>query len=349
LYVSQFIAAELNWKEKGIKVRQSTQFPEEQGTTIEFECAKPVDMALKIRYPQWAEKGIQISVNGKPVTIKAERGSFVVAGNKWKNGDKVEVKFPFSLRLETMPDNKSRVAIFNGPVVLAGDLGADPDSLSNDPMYVPVIMSKVTNPEKWLTPVVGEANTFKTQNVGKPRDVVLKPFYKTNERHYSIFWDTYNKEEWSAQETQYKADQNKKKELEVKTIDLFRLGEMQPEREHKFRDEKSSIVEYKSRKAREADREGWFSFDMKITKAQPTALAVEYWGGYTGSKTFDILIDDQVIATQNGSNIAPGKFIDLVYNIPEKLTKGKDKVTVKFIGKSGHRAGPAFTVRTIKL
>ena len=348
LYVSQFIAAELNWKEKGIKVRQTTLFPDEQGTTIEFECAKPVELALKIRYPQWAEKGIQISVNGKPKTIKAEPGSFVVVGNKWKNGDKVEVKFPFTLRLETMPDNQSRVAIFNGPVVLAGDLGYDPDSLSTDPMYVPVIMSKEKNPEKWLTSIVGESNTFRTHDVGQPRDVVLKPFYKTHERHYSIYWDTYNNEEWFAHEAESQAEQKRKKELELKTIDLFRIGEMQPERDHNFRDEKSWVVEYKSRKAREADRDGWFSFDMKIAKGQPMALAVEYRGGYTGSKTFDILIDGQVIATQNNSNVAPGKFIDIIYAIPENLTKGKGKISVKFAPHDGHRAGPVFMVRTIK-
>jgi DUF1680 family protein len=349
LYVFQYIASELNWKEKGVKVRQTTQFPDEQGTTIEFETEKPIKLALKIRYPHWAEKGIQILVNGKPITVNAEPGSFVEVGNKWKNGDKVEVKFPFSLRLETMPDNQNRVAVFNGPVVLAGYLGPDPDSLSTDPMYVPVIMSKEKNPEKWLTPVEGEANTFKTHDVGRPRDVVLKPFYKTHDCHYTIFWDTYSDQEWAAQEVAYQAELKKKKELELKTIDLFRIGEMQPEREHNFRDEKSSIVEYKTRKAREADREGWFAFDMKITKGQPTALAVEYWGGYTGSKTFDILVGDQIIATQNISDAAPGKFINIVYNIPESLTAGKDKVAVKFVGHEGHRAGPVFMVRTIKL
>jgi hypothetical protein len=28
-----------------------------------------------------------------------------------------------------------------------------------------------------------------TEGVGKPHDVVLKPFYKTYDRRYSIFWD----------------------------------------------------------------------------------------------------------------------------------------------------------------
>ncbi len=349
LYVSQFIASELDWKEKGIKVRQITQYPDEQGTTLEIESANPFKLALKIRYPEWAQKGIQILVNGNPVKVNAMPGSFVEVGQNWKNGDKIEVKFPFTLRLESMPDNQNRIAIFNGPVVLAGILGPDPDSLSTDPMYVPVIMTKEKNPEKWLTPVAGEANTFKMHDVGRPRDVVLKPFYETNECHYSIFWDTYNSEEWDKYQAEYQTEQKKKKEMDSKTVDLFRIGEMQPEREHNFRDEKSWVVEYKSRKAREADREGWFSFDMKIVKGQQTALAVEYWGGYTGSKTFDILVNDQLIATQNISNTAPGKFIDIVYTIPETLTAGKDKVAVKFVGHVGHRAGPVFQVRTIKL
>jgi len=348
LYISQFIASELTWKEKGIKVRQNTLFPKEQGTTIEFESTAPFNLILKIRYPKWAQKGIQISVNGKPLTFNAVPGSFVEVGKNWKNGDKISVKFPFSLRLETMPDNQKRVAIFNGPVVLAGLLGPDPDSLSTDPMYVPVLMTKEKSPEKWLTPIEGEANRFKTHNVGKPRDVVLKPFYETFDCHYSIFWDTYNNEEWTAHEVEYQAAQKMKKELEAKTIDLFRIGEMQPEREHNFSDDKSWTGEYKSRKSREADRNGWFSFEMKIARSQPTALVVEYWGGYSGSKTFDILVSDQVIATQNISNAAPGKFIDIVYKIPQILTNGKDKVRVKFVPHDGHRAGPVFLVRTIK-
>jgi len=349
LYVFQFIASELNWKDKGIKVRQTTQFPEEQGTTLEIESAKPFKMALKIRYPYWASKGIQISVNGNPIKVDAEPGSFVEVGTKWKNGDKIEVKFPFTLRLEAMPDNPNRVAVFNGPVVLAGVLGPDPDSLAIDPMYVPVLMTKEKNPEKWLIPVKGQINTFEINNVGMPRNVQLKPFYKTHDLHYTVYWDTYNKEEWASHQAEYQAEQARKKELELKTVDLFRIGEMQPEREHNFADDKSSVVENKSRKGREVDREGWISFDMKLAKNRPTALNFEYWGGYNGSKTFDMLVDGVLIATQNISNMAPGKDVDKIYSIPENLIQGKDKISVKLVPHVGHRAGPVFMVRTIKL
>lgn len=132
------------------------------------------------------------------------------------------------------------------------------------------------------------------------------------------------------------------------TIDLFRIGEMQPERDHNFKDEKTWVNEYKSKKFREADRGGWFSFDMKIEKNKNAQLVVEYWGGFNGSKTFDILVDGRVIATENISNKAPGKFIDVHYEIPAELLKGKEKIKIKFVPHEGHRAGPVFTVRTVK-
>jgi hypothetical protein len=78
------------------------------------------------------------------------------------------------------------------------------------------------------------------------------------------------------------------------------------------------------------------------------ALAVEYWGGFPGSRTFDILVDEQVIATENISNIKDGHFIHITYDIPEKITYGKRKVTVTFKAHEGHRAGPVFGVRTVK-
>ena len=38
LFVSQFIASELHWKEKGLKLIQDTRYPDEQGTSFIFEC-----------------------------------------------------------------------------------------------------------------------------------------------------------------------------------------------------------------------------------------------------------------------------------------------------------------------
>jgi hypothetical protein len=78
------------------------------------------------------------------------------------------------------------------------------------------------------------------------------------------------------------------------------------------------------------------------------ALVVEYWGGFPGSRTFDILLDGKLLATENTSNKADGEFILEQYEIPDEWTVDKTSVIVTFKPQDGHRAGPVFTVRTIK-
>ena len=138
-----------------------------------------------------------------------------------------------------------------------------------------------------------------------------------------------------------------KKKLESHTIDFFQPGEMQPERDHNLKSNKSWVNEFKRRKYREADRGGWFSCEMKINQNQPFALGVEYWGGFPGSKTFDIFVNDRLVATENISNTKPGEFYTKIYKLPDNLKIKGNKLTIKFIPKEGHRAGPVFGIRTL--
>jgi uncharacterized protein len=347
LFVFQFIASELTWKEKGVILTQKTSFPEEQGASFDFKCEKSVDFSLLIRYPSWAKNGIEIKVNGSPVKIASKPGSFVTVERTWKTGDKVEVHFPFSLRLESMPDDSNRVAVMYGPIVLAGDLGPVKDSLSRDAMYVPVMMTDKRNPETWIKPVEGKSNTFVTVNTGRPHDVELKPFYITYDRRYSIYWDLFSEREWESRKLEYRSEQERNKKLKASEIDFVQPGEMQPERNHNFKGEKSSVYSYKERACRDS-RGGWFSFDLKTLSGSAVALVVDYWGGFPGAKTFDILVNDKIIATENISNKKDGQFISVQYDIPEELLKNRSRSTVKFQAKTGNMAGPVFGVRTIR-
>ena len=122
---------------------------------------------------------------------------------------------------------------------------------------------------------------------------------------------------------------------------------MQPERNHNFKGEKTSVGSYKERASRDT-RGGWFSFDMKTIANKPVGLVVDYWGGFPGAKTFDVMVNNNVIATENISNKRDGQFISEQYDIPPELLKGKSKITVKFQAKPGNMAGPVFGVRTIR-
>ncbi len=349
LYVSQYIASKVLWGNKKVTLNQQTNYPEEQATHFIFSMENPQNFTFYIRYPVWAQNGIEININDSPSQVEAIPGSFLAIHRTWKNNDKVDVQLPFSLRLETMPDDVDRVAVFYGPILLAGDLGPVEDINATKPDYVPVFISENREPKAWLQNVDNEINTFKTIDLGQPREVVMKPFYKTNDRRYSVYFDLFNKEKWETYQAEYDAELERKKKLEEQTYDSFQPGEMQPEREHNFNGEKLNILEdFKNRKARGTERGGWLSFDMKVLQGQPMALVFEYWGGFTGSKTFDIFVNDQKIATEDISGKKDGAFIDVQYDIPETLTLNGTSIKVKLVPHEGNRTGPFFFVRTIK-
>ncbi len=349
LYVSQYIASTLYWNDHGITLTQETDYPEEQATNFTFFMDKPARFTFYVRYPVWSEHGIGIDINGRTQKINAEPGNFIAISRMWKDGDRVDVQLPFSLRTESMPDDEDRIALFYGPLVLAGDLGPVEDERAYDSDYVPVLITEDHDPAAWLEETKTENNVFNSVKYFEPRNITFKPFYKTYDRRYSVYFDVFDKEKWTKYQAEYQAALEQKIKLEELTFDAFQPGEMQQERDHRLGGEKLNILEdFKNRKARGAERTGWLEFEMKVLPEHPMALVFEYWGGFTGSKTFDILVNDQKIATENISGKKDGEFIDVQYDIPDDLTANKKNITVKLMPHEGHRAGPFFYVRTIK-
>ena len=54
VYVNLFVASELDWAEKGLKLRQETKFPETSTTTISLRLEKPLMFSIRLRIPEWA-------------------------------------------------------------------------------------------------------------------------------------------------------------------------------------------------------------------------------------------------------------------------------------------------------
>lgn len=349
LFVSQFIASELNWREKNLIVRQETAFPEEQGTTLIFSCEEPVSLTLQIRYPHWAQNGMEIRVNGRRTRVREQPGSFVAINRTWNDGDRVEVIFPFSLRLETMPDDENRIAVFYGPVVLAGDLGPEDDpGFFNDMLYVPVFIATDRNPENWMEPVEGEPNTFITKGLGYPREVTMKPFYQTHERRFSIFWDLFTQDTWQVRYAQLKKELEERNLLEQMTVDFFQPGDRQDESDHNVEDENSNPYRFRDRPSRVATG-GWFSFDLQVDPVNQNILAVEYWrGGFRRPRIFEILVDGEKIADVDITPPIENRYFISQYEIPLNLTRGKDKVSVQFLSHERRMIGPVFGVRSVR-
>lgn len=200
LWVNLFIASELNWKERGVTIRQETDFPEKDSTTLIVKAGKPTEFELRLRVPHWTS-GARLKINGTSQPVTAQPGSFLSIRRQWQDGDRVEMTVPMRLWLCPMPDDPGLTAIMYGPLVLAGELG--PVDVPQTMVYTtenwfrfpadrvveaPAIVTAQRDPAAWIEPVAGKPLTFRTSGVGKPNDVTLVPYHRLWGQKYAIYW-----------------------------------------------------------------------------------------------------------------------------------------------------------------
>ena len=358
LWVNLFIAAEVRWPETGLVVRQETRFPEADTTRLVFQCAKATRLALRLRHPAWTPS-MSVKVNGKTQRLSSRPGSYATLERKWKNGDTVEVQLPMALRAEALPGDPSHVAFLFGPIVLAGELGSDnlpnlylvkQTDLSRSPApEVPVLVAE--NAASALTHIRSTPSgplAFRTEGLGRPGDVSLIPFYKLHHQRYSVYWRLLSEASWQQQRTQLAELAIKRQADAARIVDEVQPGEQQPETDHRWSSDQSRTGEAYGRKWRDAAPGGWFSYDFKTLPDQPMTLVCTYWGGDSGAREFDILLDGQPVARQKLAANRPGEFFDVSYRLPEQLTRGKARITIKFQALPGQLAGGVFAVRVLK-
>jgi len=344
LFVNLFIPSELNWKAKGIRIQLKTNYPQDGKVELTVKSDKTEKFTIKVRQPGWAKSDLKFSVNGKlsPAT-KSPNGYWEIS-QQWSNNDVISFEVPMSLRSESMPDNASRIALLYGPVVLAGQLGKE----MPDPIFgTTVLLTDDKDVSHWTTGNPASLE-FRTNHVAKPMDVPLIPFYQTYDQYYNVYWDYFTPTDWKNRQQEYQAEKKRQVDVEQRTIDMIRIGEMQPERDHNLKaSEKSYVSDALGRMGREARSGGYFSFDMQVKPDVPSNLLCTYIGD-DSDRDFDLLIDGTLIATVEWKGSTVGRFFDVEYSIPSELIKGKTSVSVKVLANHNKTAGRIFGCRIVK-
>jgi len=359
LYVNLFIPSELTWKEKGIKVRQLTKFPEQNSTSLAISADTPVRLAIKVRYPSWASSGITVLVNGQRQAIASKPGSYVSIDRQWRSGDTVQVQLPMSLHMEALPDDPHIQALMYGPIVLAGDLGTE--GLSGLKRYGPSAppLGRVSSIEvptfvadsaadvlARVKPVTGKPLTFQTTGLGKPNDVTLIPLYKTFEPRYTVYWTIYNPTEYDAKKAEIAALAAKRKSVADRTIDLVDVSSDASEQAHGYQGQGTEDGFVETRRWRDA-RNGFLSYELKIDPATDITLVATYRGGEGQRRVFDVLVDGVKVASESLA-YHPAELMDREYALRSELTKGKQKITVRLVPQPNARTGGLIELRTVR-
>ena len=113
-------------------------------------------------------------MNGKPAQVKAERGAFATLTRRWRRGDTIELKLPFSFRTVPIEDRApDTVAAMRGPVMLTA---IDP----------PEQLVARASAFAQMDSVPGKPLEFDCQTAaGKVR---MRPFYQVRDETYSTYF-----------------------------------------------------------------------------------------------------------------------------------------------------------------
>ena len=117
LWVNLYIPSTLNWMEKGISIKQETAFP--RGDTANFTVTGEGPLEIKLRVPGWIRDGFQVTINGEvQSTDDLQPSTYLSLIRTWKTGDVIQVRMPFSLRIERALDHPATQSMLWGPIVL---------------------------------------------------------------------------------------------------------------------------------------------------------------------------------------------------------------------------------------
>jgi DUF1680 family protein len=366
LYLNLFIAAELNWKEKGLKIKQETNFPYEEQTKLTITEGTS-SFCLKVRYPSWVSKGeLKIMVNGKNADYSSLPSSYISINREWKKGDIIQITLPMRNTIEHLPNVPEYIAFMHGPILLSAKTGAEDlkGLIADDGRwgqyssgeYLPVdkapilIEDDLQNIGSKLVPVNGKPLNFKLNvKMMNPFELTLEPFYQIHDARYMMYWLALTNMGYKVYIDSLANIEKEKLVIEKRTIDYVATGEQQPETDHAMQKENSATGNNFNEFYREARGDGYFSYDLSTKSETNLSLLVRYWGAEWGNRKFDIYIDDDKLLTEdNTGRWNQSNFQNIEYIIPDQMLKGKDHIRVKFQSIPDNTAGAVYYIRLLR-
>ena len=367
LYVNLFVASELNWREKGVTLRQETAFPYGETSRITVTGGKGA-FPLLVRYPGWVNPGeFSVKVNGKPVAVYSGPGSYVAIDRKWKKGDVVEVSFPMHNSVKYLPNVPQYIAFMHGPILLGMKTGTEDLAhlIADDSRFgqyasgeklpldgAPILIDNhIENLAGKLQPVAGKPLHFTLDvRMENPVQGELQPFFEIHDARYMMYWLALSEQGYKEYLDGLARAEQERQELEARTIDKVQPGEQQPETDHRMETDGSYTGNSNDVFFRDARDGHFFSYLMQTGGRTDLSLRLKFWGvGEWKTHEFDVYVDDALLTSINNTGkYRISEFKYEVFPIPASMLEGKTEIRVKFVAKPGRQVGEIYGVRLIK-
>lgn len=323
LYVNLFIPSSLDWNERGLALDLDTQFPSNGQVELSIRRAPRGRTAIALRLPSWAENPTLL-VAGKPASFDRRNG-YAVLHRQWRPGDRITLSLPMALRPEAIPGDPSTVAFLSGPLVLAADLG--PAAQEYDGTAPALICDG--SPAAALAPNPGHAHEYNATDV-LGGQLALKPFFPLYDRRTAVYFKAFTPAGWASERDDYLAAEATRVELARRTIDVFHIGEQQPEQDHAFTATRSDAGEFYGKSSRSLPEGESMSFRI-ARRPGPSVLQLTYvW--WEVDREAEIQVDGKTIAVERRTRPPTDDWVVVDYPLPP--TSGRES-EVRIHARSG--------------
>ena len=122
---------------------------------------------------------------------------------------------------------------------------------------------------------------------------------------------------------------------------------MQPERDFNYQAaDGAQIVRLQGRSGRRL--RGWFSFDLPVEPCHPMLLLVTHNHDEWRRRTFDILVDGELLQSVTIERRGPLRFFDAEYPIPAQLSTERNRSPCDFEATGGNETAAVYGIRMIR-
>ncbi|MCU6432591.1 glycoside hydrolase family 127 protein [Undibacterium sp. Jales W-56] len=365
LYVNLFIPSTLYWRDKQVRLSQSTNFPDQASSAITIHTDQA--FTLKIRYPQWVVAGaLKIRINNHKIKVLARPGDYVSLSRHWRAGDRIDIGLPMTIRLEAMPGMKNYYAVLHGPIVLAAktqvfaneslNFMADDSRMGHIAQgqvcpleAAPMLVSDSLNFIKKFKPVAGQPLTFTAPGLIRGQGAAalrLIPFFRLHDARYTIYWPYSTPANLGRIQQGMAQSGAERLALDAQTIDQLAPGEQQPESDHFFKGDGADAGINQGWHWRHAT--GWFSYELSDAQLQAKTLRL-YFSTLDAGRHFDLIINGRLIRSIRLEAHAASEIYSQDFDLPEDLVKASGgKLNVKFVAQPGSIAGALYGLRLLK-
>ena len=158
-------------------------FSQDSRWLLKFKVEADCEFTLSFRVPNWIAGKPTVTVNGTKTDVpkNCDQSGFLNIKKVWGN-DEVQVYFPTNIIEEKLSDMPEKIAVLEGPIVLAGI--SDNDYGLKAPQGIHSVLRPAK--EHTYSTFPWQQSTYKTINQG--RETTFVPLYEITDEAYTVYW-----------------------------------------------------------------------------------------------------------------------------------------------------------------